>query len=85
LLMLLSSCCASGLCAFPCSTLIHHYTHPSILHLTYCCHLGSSWTCPFPPVASFCAGVVRIDTPSELLSLNLRVPLLESTFNTAQG
>jgi hypothetical protein len=37
---LLSSCCALGLYVFPCCSLMRRYTHPSILHLTYCRHLG---------------------------------------------
>jgi hypothetical protein len=40
--MLLSSCYASGLCAFPCCTLMHRYTYPNILHFMYCCHLDFS-------------------------------------------
>jgi hypothetical protein len=42
LFVLLSSCCASGLCAFLCWTMIHRCTHPNILHLMRCCCLGFS-------------------------------------------
>jgi hypothetical protein len=73
--VLLSSYYALGLCVFPYCFLMRRCTRPSILHLTYCYHLGFSWTCLFPPLASFCAGAVRTSTPSELFSLNLWVPL----------
>jgi hypothetical protein len=38
--VLLSSCCASGLCASPCWTMMNHYIHPNILHLMCFCNLG---------------------------------------------
>jgi hypothetical protein len=40
--VLLSSCCALGLCTFPCWTLMHRCTHPNILHLMCCCYLSFS-------------------------------------------